>query len=163
MHLITGLPIGIVLFTLAITGVALGVGLLPLFLLGIPVLIVTFWIIGMGARFERARHALLLGVTITPPTALADERWWPRFLRRLRSASTWKQLAYCVLSLPIGVIDFTLTLVLWSVAASLIALPSTTHSSPREAPRSAASCSTVGGSLRARASPASHCCSSRHT
>jgi signal transduction histidine kinase len=123
MHLLAGLPIGIVLFTLAITGVSLGIGLLPLFLLGIPVLIVTIWIASTGARFERARYALLLGVTIPPPVAVVDERWWPRFLGRLRTSSTWKQLAYCILWLPIGIIDFTLTVVLWSVALSLIALP----------------------------------------
>jgi signal transduction histidine kinase len=123
MHLIVGLPVGIVLSTLAITGVSLGVGLLPLFLLGIPVLVVTIWIVSTGARFERARYALLLGVTIPPPVGVADDRWWPRFLARLRTASTWKQLAYCFLWLPIGVIDFTLTVVLWSVAVSLVALP----------------------------------------
>ena len=123
MHLLAGLPIGIVLFTLAITGVSLGIGLLPLFLLGIPVLIVTFGIVRAGARFERARYALLLDVTITPPVAMVDERWWPRFLGRLRTASTWKQLAYSILWLPIGIIGFTLTVVIWSAAVSLIALP----------------------------------------
>jgi signal transduction histidine kinase len=123
MHLLAGLPIGIVLVTLVATGVSLGVGLLPLFLVGIPVLIVTFWIASAGARFERGRYALLLGVTITPPAAVADDSWWPRLLRRLRTASTWRQLAYCVLWLPIGAIDFTLAVALWSVALSLIALP----------------------------------------
>jgi signal transduction histidine kinase len=123
IHLLAGLPIGIVLFTLAITGIALGIGLLPLFLLGIPVLIVAIWIVSIGTRFERARYALLLDVTISPPAAVTGEGWWPRFLARLRAVSTWKQIAYCLLWLPIGIIDFTLTVVLWSVALSLIALP----------------------------------------
>jgi signal transduction histidine kinase len=123
IHLVAGLPVGIVLFTLAVTGVSLGVGLLPLFLVGIPVLIATIWIVAACARFERARFALLLGVTIDSPVDVAAATWWRRFLGRLKAASTWKQLFYCVLWLPVGIIDFTLTVVVWSVALALITLP----------------------------------------
>jgi signal transduction histidine kinase len=124
IHLLVGLPIAIAIFTVAVTGVALGIGLLPLFLLGVPVLVATTWIIAGFARFERARFALLLGESIPPP--VADPRtdgWWRRFLRRLQSASTWKQLAYCVLALPVGAIDYSLTLTVWSLALALITLP----------------------------------------
>ena len=39
IHLLAGLVIGIVTFTVVITGIGLGIGLLPLFLVGVPVLV----------------------------------------------------------------------------------------------------------------------------
>jgi signal transduction histidine kinase len=124
IHLLAGLPIGILTFTLAVTGVSLGIGLLPLFLVGIPVLTATAWSIDGVAHVERARFALLLDQTIQPPPApTPDAEWWKRLIRPLRTSSTWRQLAYCVLWLPVGVIDFTITVAIWAVPLALIALP----------------------------------------
>jgi signal transduction histidine kinase len=124
IHLLAGLPIGIAIFVVAVTGVALGIGLLPLFLVGVAVLVATSWVIAAFARFERARFSLLLGESIQPPPV--DPRtdgWWQRFLRRLKAPSTWKQVAYCILRLPVGIVDFTFALTIWSLALALITLP----------------------------------------
>jgi signal transduction histidine kinase len=124
MHLLIGLPVGITLFTLTVTLVSLGVGLLPLFLVGIPVLIVTLWVIDRCIRFERGRFRFLLNERIQAPAVdVTAAGWWPRFLRQLRTASTWKQLAYCILWLPVGIVSFTLVVTIWSLAFGLIAFP----------------------------------------
>jgi signal transduction histidine kinase len=125
MHLLIGLPVGIVLFTLAVTLVALGVGLLPLFLVGIPVLVVTLWVLDWCARFERGRFLLLLNERIQAPAVdpMPGSSWWQRFRRHMRTASTWRQFAYCVVYLPVGIVSFSLVFSIWSAAIALIAYP----------------------------------------
>jgi signal transduction histidine kinase len=132
IHLLAGLPVAIVIFTLAATGVSVGVSLLPLFLFGIPVLAATAWVITGAAHFERARYALLLGVTIPPPPAAApDTGWWQPMIRPFRTRSTWRQLGYCLLRLPVGAIDFTLTVAIWALPLALITLPAYDAALPR--------------------------------
>ena len=132
IHLLAGLPIGIATFTVAVTGVSLGIGLLPLFLIGIPVLAATAWTMAGIAHFERARFALLLGVEIPPPAPPGPySAWWQPLIRPLRTPATWRQLAYCLLWLPVGVIDFTITVAVWSVPLTVIALPAYDAALPR--------------------------------
>jgi hypothetical protein len=71
IHLLAGLVIGLVSFTVVVTGISLGIALLPLFLVGIPVLVAVIWLAGLGARAERARFAVLLGAEIPAPPAVA--------------------------------------------------------------------------------------------
>ncbi len=69
IHLLAGLVVGIVSFTVVVLGIGLGIGLMPLFLVGIPVLVAVIWLTGVGARAERARFAVLLGVRHPGPPA----------------------------------------------------------------------------------------------
>ncbi len=132
IHLLAGLPVAIAIFTLAVTGVSVGIGLLPVFLLGLPVLAATAWVITGAAHFERGRYALLLGVTIRPPAApLPDARWWQPLVRPLRTRATWRQLAYCILWLPVGAVDFTITVAIWALPLALITLPTYDAALPR--------------------------------
>jgi len=132
IHLMAGLPVGVVVFTLLVAGLSVGGSLLPVFLLGVPVLVGTAWLaIGIG-RFERGRFALFLDVPIQPPPGPAgDGPWWRRFIRPLGRAATWRQIAYCLLWLPVGVIDFSITVGLWSLALALISLPAYSSALPR--------------------------------
>ncbi len=124
IHLLAGLPVAVIIFSLVVTGVSLGIGLLPLFLFGIPVLAATAWMITAIAQFERARFALLLGETIqTPATPAPEGEWWRRLIQPFRTRTTWRQLAYCVLWLPVGVIDFSLVMTVWAVSLALVTLP----------------------------------------
>src|SRR5438067_1320615 len=54
IHLLAGLVIGIVSFTVVVTGISLGIALLPVFLVGIAVLVAVIWLAGLFARAERA-------------------------------------------------------------------------------------------------------------
>ncbi|MGD1034553.1 MAG: sensor domain-containing protein [Candidatus Dormibacteria bacterium] len=124
IHLLAGLPIGIATFTVVITGMSLGVGLLPLFLIGIPVLSATIWVATASGQVERARFALLLGQTVPPPLAApAGAGWWHPIVQPLRTASAWRQVGYCLLRLPLGAIEFSITLAIWSIPLALITLP----------------------------------------
>jgi hypothetical protein len=61
VYLLSGIPLSAVVFSLAVTGLALGVGLLPLALLGLPVLALTLQGCRAFGAFERARVSLMLG------------------------------------------------------------------------------------------------------
>ena len=63
-HNLVGLVIGMGTFIATITLLALGVVLLPLMLIGVPILGFTMRAAGWLARFERARFALFLGARI---------------------------------------------------------------------------------------------------
>src|SRR5262245_43767820 len=89
IHLLAGLVIGIVSFTVVVLGIGLGIGLMPLFLVGIPVLVAVIWLTGVGARAERARFAVLLGVVIPAPPPVPDEpRGWRRMNLLLLARAT---------------------------------------------------------------------------
>jgi signal transduction histidine kinase len=124
VHLLAGLILGCVTFTVAVTGVALGIGLVPLFLLGIPVLAAALWISGQMARAERARFSLLLGADIAAPAPSATA---PTGLRRLAAPflarSSWKHVGYALVRLPLSVFDVCLVTVVWSMAIALLTLP----------------------------------------
>jgi signal transduction histidine kinase len=124
IHLMAGLVIGIVAFTVLVTGISLGIGLLPVFLVGIPVLVGVIWMAGLGARAERARFAVLLGVDIPPPAALPDQpRGWRRMNLLFLARSTWLPTAYVLIRLPLSVIQAVVVAVVWGLGFALIALP----------------------------------------
>jgi len=92
IHLLAGFVLGMLSFTLLITGAAIGVALLPLFLSGVPVLIAVRWLCGQFCRSERARFNVLLGVRISGLPPRPDGGTWRpvpggRSPRRRRTAS----------------------------------------------------------------------------
>jgi signal transduction histidine kinase len=131
-YVVLGLPFGILTFTVTVVGLSLGVGLVPLFLIGLVVLWVTVQLVRGMAVMERARATLFLDVDLPGrPRELVGEggvlrRGW----RRLTSRGTWKEIAYCLLLLPIGTVFFTLVVTLWSVAFAGVLLPAYGYALP---------------------------------
>ena len=126
IHHLTGLVIGLVSCIAAITFLALGIGLLPLMLIGVPVLGLTMRGATGFARFERARFGLFLGTRIAswPAPASAGYRWGlvPRrgmFAQR----ATWGELGYALARLPVSIVMFALCNVVWAVSLVMISLP----------------------------------------
>ena len=82
-----------------VTGCALSVGLLPVFLLGVPLLGLTLWLTRQMGRIERGRFRLVLGIDIPesqprrlPGGVLA------RLRTRMGSAAGWREVAYLLLN-----------------------------------------------------------------
>ena len=125
IHLLANLPVGLVMFVPIVVGVTLGLGLIPLFLLGIPVLWLTLGLAELFARFERGRFAVTLGERIADPRLpRADGEPWLRWRRRrAMSAASWRAVGYGVLLMPVGTVTFALTTVLWSGSLTLLTLP----------------------------------------
>jgi signal transduction histidine kinase len=125
-HHVTGLVIGLVTFTVAVTLLALGVGLIPLMLLGIPILGLTARGAGWFARFERARFALFLGTRIVswPADARGGYRWGlvPRW-RVFRDRATWGEIGCALARLPVSLVTAAISLTVWALSLVLLTLP----------------------------------------
>ena len=124
VHLLAGFFVGIVSFTVALTGVVFGIGLLPLFLLGIPVLVGTLWVGDLMAQAERARFRLLLGAEIAPPARpVSQPTGWRKLSMVLRRRSSWLHLGYALVRLPVSAIAATVVGLVWSTGVILLTLP----------------------------------------
>jgi signal transduction histidine kinase len=136
-HHVAGLVLAIVSFTLVVTGFALGVGLLPLALAGLPVLGLTTRFADGFAAVERARFALLLGAEFTAWPADPDRTYRALVIPRRRTLfgrATWGRHAYALLRLPASCVTVTLTQAFWAVGVTLLTLPLYWRHLPRGGP-----------------------------
>jgi signal transduction histidine kinase len=124
-HLLLGLPLGVLWFTVVVTGASLGLGML-ITLLGIPILVATLLLVRLSGRLERARARALLDVALPEPPALdrTGSNWWWRGLRELVTNSlTWRTFAYDLLLLPLGIFSFTVAVTFWATSLGAVSLP----------------------------------------
>jgi signal transduction histidine kinase len=123
---LTGLAVGIVIFTLVVTGVTTGASLIAVALAGLPLLGLTLRVTGWCGRAERARLAFMLGVRIPawPAEGRAGYRWGivPRW-RTFTERATWGAIGYGFLRLPVSAVAFTVTIAAWSAALVMLGLP----------------------------------------
>lgn len=117
-------PLGIVTFVPIVVLLALSVSLLVTF----PLALIAGWLLFVVARglgqLERSRANALLGTTLTDPIPpLRGTNWWRRLLERVKSGPRWREIAYCILRLPLGVIAMISTAITWCGSAALIAMP----------------------------------------
>ncbi|HMD94784.1 MAG TPA: sensor domain-containing protein [Trebonia sp.] len=126
IHHLAGLFIGLAAGIAVVVFMVLGVAGIPLMLIGIPVLGLTMRGATGFARFERARFGFFLGTRIAawPAGTRAGYRWglvprWGMFVQR----ATWGELGYALLRLPVSVVTFALSNVVWAVSLVLITLP----------------------------------------
>jgi len=124
VHILVGLPLGLVAFVVLLTGIVSGLGLLPALGLGIAFLAATMWLVRQFARMERARYALLLGAHIPAPPPPASATGWRRLWLAATRASLWKDAAYAVVRLPLSVIETAPVIATWSCGLVLLTLPS---------------------------------------
>ncbi|MEV6803670.1 sensor domain-containing protein [Streptomyces sp. NPDC051132] len=123
-YVLLSLPVAVVLFSWAVTMIALGAGLLVTFL-GVPVLAVALaGCRGIGA-LERARARALLGLEVAEPEPLRPRKpgpvAWTGAL--LKSGSSWRQALYALVQFPWAVFSFSVTVTFWSLGWSLLTYP----------------------------------------
>jgi signal transduction histidine kinase len=125
-HHVAGFAIGIAVFVVVTTGIAVGTALLPIGLAGLPILGLTLRFADGLSVAERARFEVLLGRRI--PAGPADPRRGYRWLlipRRvtLTGRVTWGEIGYALLRLPVSVAAVVLTLGVWSLGLVAFTLP----------------------------------------
>jgi signal transduction histidine kinase len=123
-HLVTDLAVGVVTFSVVIALLATTLGLLVTVVGAIGV----FWLLMVVSRgfghMERSRAAALLGVQLLDPVPpLQATSWWKRLLERARSGARWKEVGYCLLLLPLGVLNLVIVSAAWCGALALVLLP----------------------------------------
>ncbi|MGH8826701.1 MAG: sensor histidine kinase [Jiangellaceae bacterium] len=117
VYLLPGLPISILSFTLMITGFCLGIGLIPLALVGIPVLMLTLAIARGFAAFERVRIQAMEGRAVGPVYhRSATGTGFGRILSYLRDAQSWQEWAYSLVIFFVRTITWSFALV-WVTGA----------------------------------------------
>ena len=124
IHLLLGLWVGIATFIPVIVLLALSVALTPVFLVGVPLLGIALWVARLLGRLERGRFALTLGIRIpeSQPRHIPGGRL-ERLRARAGAAASWREVGYHLLRLPVSVVEFVLTLAIWSGPLALLTLP----------------------------------------
>ena len=123
LYLLPGLPLGVLAFTVVVTGWSLALGLL-ITLIGLPVAMLTIYASRGLADLERQRAALVLGEPIPRPyRAPASGRFWDRLKALFADPASWKDLAHHLLSLPLGIAAFTVAVASWGTALGLLTEP----------------------------------------
>jgi signal transduction histidine kinase len=122
-YLLLGLPAGVLTFTVVVTGWSTALGL-AITLIGLPIALATIIVSRGMAQAERWRAAIVLGQPIRgryPPAPTG------RVLDRLKAVfadrQTWKDLGWHLLLLPVGVVGFTVAVVVWCWSLFCLTFP----------------------------------------
>ncbi len=117
-------PLGLFYFIFLVVGIAVGFGLLIIWV-GVPILLIVtgaWWLFG---AFERVQARYLLRADV----AWSERAWenvdgvWAKLKAHFGSGSTWRDLLYLFAKLPLGVIGFTLSVTLAAFVAFLCSFP----------------------------------------
>jgi signal transduction histidine kinase len=123
VHLIAGFGVGLVTFTVLLTCLVTSVALMPVFLVGIPMLAGTLWVSLWMAYPERGRFAVLLDAGIPPAPLPGSGSWLRRLWATLSSGAAWRSVLYGLIRFPLSTLQFVLVTVVWSLALVLITAP----------------------------------------
>jgi uncharacterized membrane protein len=122
IYMLLSLATGIFYFTWAVAGVSLTLGL-AILIIGIPFALLFIGSVRVISWVEGRVVEALLGVRMPRRLPTQDEggTMWTRIKRILADGRTWSSLIYMILQLPLGVIYFTLAVVLGVTSGSFIA------------------------------------------
>jgi signal transduction histidine kinase len=123
LFMLTSFVMGVFWFVVLVTLLATGVGM-AVTLVGIPILLVTFYLWVLGARLERVRVRALLGEEIIEPyRPLPEGSWWERFKVQVTDRHVWQDLIYLFLLFPVGIAQFVIAVVAVSIPVSFLTVP----------------------------------------
>ena len=117
-YALIGLPLAVLSFSLIVTGLAAGAGLLVVWV-GVGVLAVTLLAARGLAMAERRLLPAVLRRPLPNPAyrrAAPDARPLSRLLTPLRDPQPWLDALHGVLRLPFAILSFTVTVTVWSIA-----------------------------------------------
>jgi signal transduction histidine kinase len=124
LHLLFDLPVGIAWFVFVVVGLSVGVGLIPLALIGLVILAATVYGGRLIGVIERSRARALLGLEVPPPAArVLPDGTWAKMRSFLMDQPGWKGIGYGLLMLPVGIANFTVMVTMWSVALTGATFP----------------------------------------
>jgi hypothetical protein len=109
-YLLLGLPLGTLWFSVLVTLASVSVSMLVVALLGIPLLLGTWYAVRAFANVERGVASALLDehVTQQPMAAGVSGNLWVRLRDMSRDRARWREFGYLMLRFPAGIATFTL-------------------------------------------------------
>jgi hypothetical protein len=121
--LLVALPLGAVWFSVAVTGLSAAAGLIVT-LVGLPLLAATVAFGRVVGAAERAKARAFYDADVPAPQPVArDGTRWVRLKRQMSDRVGWRGVVHSLVALPLGVVWFTATVVVWSVAAYAATFP----------------------------------------
>ncbi|MGW0859290.1 sensor domain-containing protein [Streptomyces sp. NPDC002690] len=108
-YLLSGLPFQVAAFTVAVTGFALGVSTLVVWI-GLPVLAGTLRAARALADAERRRVTAVTGRPLTSQRPRPAGTGWAGVLRAVREPQSWRDLLHAVVAFPLQVVTFAVAL-----------------------------------------------------
>ncbi|WP_340559012.1 sensor histidine kinase [Streptomyces sp. GSL17-111] len=125
-HVLTSLPVAVVVFSTLVTLVATSAGLLVTFV-GVPLLAVTLLCARAFGAVERARARVLLGLDVPAPGPVRTPRGRSgpaaRTVAVLKDGASWRHVLYGLVHFPWAVFSFSAGLALWSVGWGMLTYP----------------------------------------
>jgi signal transduction histidine kinase len=130
-----GLPFSIVTFVVIVVMSALSVGLLPVFLLGVPLAWLTLVVSRGLGRLERSRAAAY-GPPIPDPVApLVGDGVVARFRARFASRARWREFGFHFLQLFVCTLSYVVCVAAWCGSLAMLILPGAIGSMPGDTAR----------------------------
>ena len=123
--LLLSFPLGLIYFLVTVIGLTVGASTLIIWI-GLPILFATLVLIRAMAAVERRMITNLLHVSFPDQPysqEMSQRSLWRRFGSILRDPLTWTSTLYMIVKLPLGIVSFTLALVLPIVSLSITLLP----------------------------------------
>lgn len=122
-YLLLSLPVGILGFVLVVTTAVVGVSTAIVWV-GVPFAALAVLLARGTAQLERARIYALLDTYVPQPyrrlpTIGPKIRWRVR----LSDSATWRDVAYVLSLLPLGIVEFVLVVTFWSASLGFVTLP----------------------------------------
>ncbi len=125
-YALVGFPTAVIAFVLLVTGFSVGMGLVPLFGVGLLVLAATLLVARGFADLERYLLPEVLGRPVVRPryrTAAPQAGSIRRLLNPLTNGQSWLDLLHGIVVFPFAIVAFVITIVWWSVAVAGLLYP----------------------------------------
>ena len=124
-YLMLGLPLGTLWFSVLVTVASVSVSMLVVALLGIPMIIGTWYAVRAFANVERAVAHTLLDEHIdqAPMAARVSGNLWVRFKTMGSDRVRWRELGYLLLRFPAGITTFTLAVTALTAPVMVVYTP----------------------------------------
>jgi signal transduction histidine kinase len=123
LFLLFSFVIGIFWFVLLVSLISTGLGL-AITLIGIPILLLTLVAAQLGGRFERWRINVMLDDEIRDPyRPLPEGTFWQKLRAYVSDWAVWRDTIYLFLLFPIGVIEFVILTLSFSIPLHLLTMP----------------------------------------
>ena len=123
LYLLTSMPLGVLYFTLLITGFALGLGLAIVWI-GLPILLLVVLAVYALTGFERLLAIHVLGQRIDKlRDVLPQESAWQWLKGVLTAPATWKGLVFLLAKFPFGIVSFCFAVTLLATSVAFLVAP----------------------------------------
>jgi signal transduction histidine kinase len=122
LYLTTGLPMGILTFTIGVTGWSTGLGTL-ITLIGFPILLLTIFAVRGLSHVERSRAALVSVEPLVARYKKPTKNGWELVKVAFSDPQNWRDLGWALLLLPVGIAGFTIAVTSIATVLGLIFAP----------------------------------------